>query len=449
MPFERPRRSPWLAVLLAVGAACRPAPSLPVLAELETQPPLCPTAAELDALPVPAAAPVDGGGLCRDGWCWVNHEPQGHTLNALWAHATGEAWFVGEAGTVLHWKAGAWRWERTPTLANLRGIWGASPTDIWAVGDGGTLLHFDGAAWTATPVPGAGIDLLDVAGVSASEVWAAGKGGLLLRWNGSTWVQVDSGTSEDLRELSLLGADDVWVSAAQTGLRRCTPSGCTAQSGPLADAPTTPPTALWESGGQRWALFAPSRFFVWEGGAWHDADIPEASPGGGWPRNYDAPWVGGAKDVWLAEYREPTPNRAYAYLHHWDGQAWTHLEPPSGSPAVYPGRHASVWDIRRTQGAGPSDLWGFGNEGALLRWDGSTWQDLRALRGLPSAFQPETPVVYGHYDLGLAAGPDGTRVWANPTDSGPQKRESGATWANDEGEWHVQLLEPYPLPLWP
>ncbi|REG35925.1 photosystem II stability/assembly factor-like uncharacterized protein [Archangium gephyra] len=401
---------------------------------------MCPTAAELDALPLPASVPTTGTRLCRDGWCWVSHEPQGHDLHAVWSHPTEGAWLVGQAGTVLHWKLDTWTWQSTPTRNTLRGVWGASPDDIWAVGDEGTLLHFDGTGWTTVPAPGDTVDLLSIEGLSSREVWAAGKGGRLLRWDGSAWALVPSGTSAELKEVSVLSADDVWVSAQGVGLLRCTPGGCTAQAGPSEVGATELPRDMWERGSERWVVFGhPPVSYLWKDGAWSVERIAPP-PGPDFATTYSDPWVGGANDAWVFITQRASPSIATRWIYHWDGGTWTRLEEPFANLADR--RHVSLWSAQTLGGSSPSDLWAIGNQGAVLHWDGSTWRDLRHLRGFLSAYSPSSPTVLGNYTLGLTASPDGARVWANPTAGGSRLDVAASTWATSEGDWHAHLIPP-------
>ncbi|HEX5746464.1 MAG TPA: hypothetical protein VFZ09_09480 [Archangium sp.] len=425
-----------LACLLTWTNGCKreepPAPDI-------EKAPACPTAAELDALPLPAAVPTTGTGSCRDGWCWVSHEPQGHHLHAVWAHPTGGVWMAGQAGTVLHQAPqGQWTWQSTPTSQTLRGIWGASPADLWAVGDAGTLLHFDGSAWTAVPAPGDAVDLLSVEGASSHEVWAAGKSGRLLRWNGSAWALVPSGTSANLRGVSVLSADDVWVGVEDAGLLRCTPTGCAAQAVPSEVAATTTPVGMWERNSGRWVTFgAQPESYFWKDGAWSEERIPPPPSSG--ISTYSGLWVGGANDAWVFVYQTWAPSMASKQILHWDGSTWTTLEEPRTDTSTR--RTSSLWNVHTTGGSGPSDLWAVGDEGAILRWDGSAWRDQRQLRGLPAAYSPSTPSVREAYFVELSASPDGAVVWANP--GGPSRVDVAAsTWATSEGTWHAHLIPP-------
>ena len=392
-------------------------------------PPACPAAAELDALPLPEAAPTDGAGLCQDGWCWVSHAPQGHELVDVWSHPAAGAWFVGQAGTVLQRQAGTWTWHRTPTRSTLRGVWGASLQNLWAVGDGGALLHYDGASWTAAQAPGPATDLLDVEGAAADEVWAAGRAGRLLRWDGAAWTEVPSGTDADLLELSILSAEDVWVSARGVGLLRCTPQGCVSQEGPAGIDTQTAQVRMWEGADERWVSFSPrDPPYTWRDGRWSASGI------GAFPSalRYIDLWVGGPQDAWLYTYAAAIPSLPTVALFHWDGTEWRAAAVPGG-PYRSTG---SVWSAHTLGGSGPADLWAFGSAGALLHWDGTTWQELRPKRAFRSA-RGKLRVPEVGYGLRLSASSDGAAVWANERGG----LFDGDTWPRSRTEsWDAYLV---------
>ncbi|WNG59175.1 hypothetical protein F0U59_33940 [Archangium gephyra] len=432
-----PRAALAFAFLLTCINGCKrddpPAPPI------ETAP-VCPTAEELDALPLPASVPTTGTSLCRDGWCWVSHEPQGHNIHAVWSHPTEGAWMVGQAGTVLHWKLDNWTWQSTPTSRTLRGVWGSSPADIWAVGEAGTILHFDGTGWTAVPAPGSAVDLLSIEGVSSSEVWVSGKEGRLLRWDGSAWALVPSGTSAELKEVSILSAGDVWVSAQGVGLLSCTPTGCVAQAGPSAAGATEAPRDMWERGSERWVTFGhnPPVPYLWKDGAWGQAPI-EPPPGPGTMNSYSGLWIGGADDAWALVSGQSSPSIGYKRLYHWDGGTWTNLDLPYAHISE---SYTTLWAVNTIGGSGPSDRWAIGDRGGVMRWDGSTWRILRQLRSFHAAYSPNISTVPGIYPLGLSASPDGARVWANPSAGQYHLAVAASTWVSSEGEWHSHLIKP-------
>lgn len=97
----------------------------------------------------------------------------------------GEAWAVGAAGVIRHYKGDPAVWdvvENVLTTVNLRAVWGSSASDVWAVGDAATVLHYDGTSWSRVKIAGLGQRRPDLYSVWISEpgdVWVAGHGVVL------------------------------------------------------------------------------------------------------------------------------------------------------------------------------------------------------------------------------------------------------------------------------
>ena len=86
-------------------------------------------------------------------------------LNAVFAIAPEQAWFVGDNGRIAHtWADLAGRqWEtveeKSGTTSSLRAVWAAAADDIYACGDDGTILRSTGAPTPAFPDAGVPPDL--------------------------------------------------------------------------------------------------------------------------------------------------------------------------------------------------------------------------------------------------------------------------------------------------
>lgn len=126
-----------------------------------------------------ALQPLPAPRCCNAAWiCQENPLPDGHGLNALWGDGAGALWAVGELGTIVRARDGAFARVPSPTTANLVGVWGRGPQDVWAVGrdgrDGlGVLLHDDGRGFAVQrALPGA----VDVLWGWGDEFWVGGQG---------------------------------------------------------------------------------------------------------------------------------------------------------------------------------------------------------------------------------------------------------------------------------
>lgn len=157
------------------------------------------------------ARPQDAGGA--DASCaavWTSLNPAVATVSAdgvVTAERDGQAVIEATAGDRVAYalatvSVGAvaveeWAARTQPTGADLNAVWGTSTSNVFAVGDGGTTVHFDGDSWRLME-SGTSADLLDVWGWSGDKVWAVGRAGTILRSDGSGWTPVESGTTADL-----------------------------------------------------------------------------------------------------------------------------------------------------------------------------------------------------------------------------------------------------------
>jgi hypothetical protein len=122
---------------------------------------------------------------------WVTDD---QTLYGVWGFAPDDVWIVGgtlatvdQPGVILHWDGLTFSGEPAPSL--LFKVWGASPGDVWAVGEGGAILRYTAGAWNVTPSP-TSERLIAVYGREAADVYAVGGlvAGVVLRWDGADWT---------------------------------------------------------------------------------------------------------------------------------------------------------------------------------------------------------------------------------------------------------------------
>ena len=162
---------------------------------------LTPTLPDVDLLDVAGTTADDvvmvgtgGTILRRSGTSDLVQDVSGtsETLRSVWVDASGEAFAVGDNGTILHWDGSAWSamtapsdpWFGTP----LHGVWGTSPTNVFAVGASGTLLRYRGGSWTTIPLEVVA-DLTDVWGTLENNVFvvANDRSGIIVHRCGAGW----------------------------------------------------------------------------------------------------------------------------------------------------------------------------------------------------------------------------------------------------------------------
>ena len=118
--------------------------------------------------------------------------PTTETLRSVWADASGDAFAVGDNGSIVHWDGTAWSEMTSPSDPwfgfRLNAVWGSSPTNVFAAGEGSLLLRYDGSSWTQVMVD-ALADLTDVWGTAANNVFvvANDRSGIILHRCGTGW----------------------------------------------------------------------------------------------------------------------------------------------------------------------------------------------------------------------------------------------------------------------
>ncbi len=130
----------------------------------------------------------------RNGWCFENPLPQGHTIRGAYSADERHTWWVGDDATVLFWDGERHRALDLPVgeSVDFFGVHGTSASNVFVVGTQGTVVHWDGASWTVETVPGAPKPDLRAVFVAPSGVAVAvGTGSTLLRRatpSAATWT---------------------------------------------------------------------------------------------------------------------------------------------------------------------------------------------------------------------------------------------------------------------
>lgn len=169
------------------------------------------------ALGGPIVALARGGGgiqLAGDSWSTVSTRPEA-TLTDF-AEQAGVLWAVGGKGFLARRTGAGWSVVASGTSQDLFGITAVSDTRLIAVGARGTIVSIETAGDevvitpVVAPVP---IDLYGVASVGDGSALACGRGGTVLAI-GQAATLVVSGTTADLRAVTLGGDGRMWVSGA-------------------------------------------------------------------------------------------------------------------------------------------------------------------------------------------------------------------------------------------
>ena len=240
------------------------------------------------------------------------------------------------------------------TTNNLRRVWGSAPDDVWAVGDGGAAIHWDGTAWRGVPT-GTTASLAGVWVARADDAWAVGSdasGPVVLRWDGARWNDVPLAPRDRVRFRAVWGTGptDVWA----------------------VGAPSDPPeNPIWRWNGTQWrpeatphtpdlsSLGGRGPDDLWAVGM---APVLIHRVGGMWTTPIGAPrgvQLGG--ELCVASDGAVWVTGTGSAIHRYRDPAWTTLPLESGTVL------RGLWC-----GSG-DDVWGVGERGRIVHWDGATW----------------------------------------------------------------------------
>ena len=262
--------------------------------------------------------------LCNaHGWCWQFPRPQGNTLNAVLSFESGEAWAVGEAGTLLYFDGDVWELLDSGTESDLNDIAGTGPDDIWSAGKQGTFLHWNGSRWQSMP-SSTSIDLQGLFVDSAKNAWTVGRAGFLGRW---------SFQDDKLQHIASPSNKDLY--------------------------------AIWGAAEDRiWAVGQSGTLLEWDGLQWSSLnELPTNA-------NFYDIWGSDSNDIWVVGDRE---------FYHKEGSTWQ-SQPPNSAGLVYAIHGSSPANVRAIGIDGFTWHWN-GSEWSLeLESGGSDFKDISVPR---------------------------------------------------------------------
>jgi hypothetical protein len=323
----------------------------------------------------------------------LNPGTQDNELDSVNVLSGSDAWAVGvshdagpEQTLTEHWDGSSWSVVPSPDPGTgnnfLFAVRGASPTDVWAVGSydvtsGSStvtktlILHGDGTSWTqmTSPNPGKTFNTLNAVRVlSANDAWAVGSfsngGGaaqsLIVHWNGTAWAKVKSPNPAVVNNLDWVTStspSDVWA------------VGLLSSTSALAGRLLRPGTHI--------AARADPRTFIvhWNGTRW--SRVPSPSPGA-----FDFLQGVGAtstSNAWAVGTTHANGTEDQTLILHWNGTAWTRVMSPD------PGGTGRENDLSGVATTASNTAWAVGSfddsnnnqQALLLRWDGSSWQQVQ------------------------------------------------------------------------
>ncbi len=285
-----------------------------------------------------------GGTILRstDGTNWSVETLSSQSALYGVASGSGEVLAVGESGAMVRYDGSPWTSLSSGRTTQLRAVHAVDATHGWAVGLTGTLLMWNGTYFAPIVLSGNPPSFYGVYTVSATDAWAVGSGGAVWRWNGAAWNAQASGVSTTLRGVWAAAADKVYI-VGDGGVALLWNGTTFNQIGAgngvnLWAVAGSGPTDVWAAGENGTVLRSSGGAFSVAAGALGTA----ATVGG--------IWAGAANNVWFA---------ADTGMYRFDGTSYTR----------YP---TTATGLRSVSGAG-AELWAVGSAGALVHWNGASW----------------------------------------------------------------------------
>lgn len=292
----------------------------------------------------------DGVVLTRIGSSWSEQDvPYRTRFGAVAVEVGGALWVGGQRGLVLRSDvAGAWSTlNLTPDLLD---VWRTSATHAIAVGELGFIFRYDGSSWMRQPAPT--LERLNtVWAASPGVAFAAGDNGELLRWNGTTWSRQPSPTSAHIYAMWGADADAVWAVAEGGEILHW--NGVTWRV-----AETVASTLYAIHGTSRTDVSAvglDGAAVHWNGTRWN-ARSTETT------HLLVGVWASPSGTVLAVGARNFADGVAIRY----DGARWTNVPLPTSRVP------SAVW------GAVDTDVYAVGDQGSIMRFDGTGWQLMTA-----------------------------------------------------------------------
>lgn len=156
-----------------------------------------------------------------DGTHWSYSTLPAKPISEVGAASPVSAWVLLEGSRVAYWDGATWTEKGLIPTSLLVGIWGSSATDAWAAGETG-VFHWNGRTWSPASEM-ASRHFVAFRGFSPNQILAIRRdfdGGGLYRFNGASWSHVPDSNHFFFQypgTESILGPDNVWVVANQSG----------------------------------------------------------------------------------------------------------------------------------------------------------------------------------------------------------------------------------------
>lgn len=358
----------------------------------------------------------------------------------VWTGSADSVAIVGTNGFIGTLGGGRWSTVTNSTLRTFYGVWASSPSDIWVAGETNALIYSaDGKTFStlgssiqagtdSSYVAIWGLDkdnvfvacangnilqlnkyggytlarskatrgpYLGIWGNDNNDVWAAAASAttasVVGHWDGARWSEERPFTGDPLLYRVWTSPGDVWVSAELGRVYRKQGAGAWMSSTAFTGGDNA--TALWGAApGDVWAGSNRGNFSHFSGGVWTTTSTP-------YTFTIQAIWGRSATDIWAVG------NVGYVFRYT-GGSSWTDVSPTSFTKALYAVGGAT----------GSSDVWAAGESGSILRRVGSTWTPVTSptTQTLTSIYAVSASEIYFAGNNGVLLKWNGSTVDAVP-----------------------------------
>lgn len=336
----------------------------------------------------------------------------------LTGDASGRAWAVGDAGTVLAFDNEQWQAQTTATQANLRGIACTPAGQLFAVGGDGTVITSSGnGQWDTLDCPIAA-GFTSVLALSDNEllmaggryfVGAGGFRGELLRWRDGQFTVIDAAKDmpriralrpykngvliaadqghlyylegerldqlrtdcrHDLMDIVGLHSGEALVVGDFSTIMTAADDFITAL---VSKTPHAAPTADWQ------LMDSGTQHNLWGLTSGTDGTVYACGDGGTVLQYRDGSWQAlppiseaSVHCLWAAGDGGLYAGGSMGQIHRYDGTFWEQVFDLYLDITIL-----AMW------GSGPNSIYAVGDEGLILHWNGEKWQ--RLISGTKSA----------------------------------------------------------------
>lgn len=249
---------------------------------------------------------------------------------------------------------GQWSDQNSGVSSTLNDVHFIDEQEGWAVGRSGTIVHTsDGGGSWSTQNSGTNEDLTGVHMVGSSVGYAVGKNGTCVKYDGNSWSSVPLGHSQDVFNVHFVDASTGWVSGSSGFLQKTTDGGSnwTDEGGALSDYYDVHMLSSTEG----WAASDNGNVSEYDGSSsWSSTGVAGSTD------NFEAIHFSSSSNGFVVGEK--------SLLYHYDGASWTqHSTPLSGDQFI-----TDVHAVDNNTAYATVDP-GFGGEGKILKYDGTTW----------------------------------------------------------------------------